>query len=134
MLQLLPCLQKCCKMYVLCIFNFPPFSATPGKPTGPLAVSDISKNSCSLKWKPPKDDGGSKVTAYLVERQEVGKPYWTTVSSHCKVGLFDLRFFNSTLSILQHTYSGVLDLVQIFTIFFVDFSSLPSAGQKWSSY
>ncbi|CAH1785276.1 unnamed protein product [Owenia fusiformis] len=58
--------------------------AKPGPPTGPLDVSDITKSTCSLAWKPPKDDGGSKILHYIVERQEVGKPYWTTVSSFCK--------------------------------------------------
>lgn len=30
----------------------------PGQPEGPLEVSDIRKDGCKLKWKPPKDDGG----------------------------------------------------------------------------
>ncbi len=60
-------------------------SATPCKPTGPLEVSDITKSSCHLKWKPPKDDGGCRVTGYVVERKEVGKPYWSTISSCCRV-------------------------------------------------
>ena len=62
------------------------FTGVPGAPVGPLNVSDITKNTCHLSWKPPREDGGSKITAYQVERQEIGKPYWTTVSSHCKVG------------------------------------------------
>ena len=60
-------------------------SAPPGKPRGPLDVSDITKNTCHLKWKPPSDDGGEKITHYQVERKEAGKPYWTTVASFCKV-------------------------------------------------
>lgn len=56
----------------------------PEKPTGPLGVSDITKSTCRLQWKPPKTDGGSKITRYVVERQEVGIPYWVTVSSRCK--------------------------------------------------
>ena len=57
----------------------------PSTPTGPLDVSDITKNSCGLSWKPPKETGGAKISGYVVERQEIGKPYWVTVSSHCKV-------------------------------------------------
>ena len=67
------------------------FTAKPGKPTGPLAVSDITKSQCRLKWKPPKDDGGSRLHHYQVERREVGKPYWTTVHSHCKVRIVCYR-------------------------------------------
>ncbi|XP_041366543.1 twitchin-like isoform X3 [Gigantopelta aegis] len=63
----------------------------PGSPTGPLNVSDITKNACRLAWKPPKEDGGGKITSYLVERQEVGKPYWITVSSHCKDTSIDVQ-------------------------------------------
>jgi len=59
-------------------------TATPGKCSG-LTVSDITKNACRLRWKPPDDDGGSRITHYVVERQEVGKPYWTTVASFAKV-------------------------------------------------
>ena len=47
-------------------------------------VSDITKSACRLKWRPPTEDGGARVTHYIVERQEVGKPYWTTVSSFAK--------------------------------------------------
>ena len=57
----------------------------PDSPQGPLKVSDITKSSCHLAWKPPVQDGGQKILGYLVERQEVGKPYWTTVASRCKV-------------------------------------------------
>ena len=59
-------------------------TATPGKCSG-LTVSDITKNACRLRWKPPEDDGGSRITHYVVERQEVGKPYWTTIASFAKV-------------------------------------------------
>jgi serine/threonine protein kinase/predicted RNA-binding protein with TRAM domain len=57
--------------------------AVPG-PCGPLNVSDVTKNACHLKWKAPEDDGGSRITHYVVERQETGKPYWTTVASFQK--------------------------------------------------
>ncbi|KAL8579176.1 hypothetical protein ACOMHN_010760 [Nucella lapillus] len=63
----------------------------PGEPTGPLNVSDITKNTCRLSWKPPKEDGGARVTGYQVERQEVGKPYWVTVASNCKDTMLDLQ-------------------------------------------
>lgn len=65
-------------------------SATPGPIVKPLTASDITKNSCHLRWRPPLDDGGSKVTHYVVERQEIGKPYWTTVASFNKVCLYKI--------------------------------------------
>ena len=71
-------MSSCSTVQVIC-------EGAPGEPTGPLTVSDITKNACRLTWKPPKVDGGSRITSYQIERQEVGKPYWVTVSSHCKV-------------------------------------------------
>lgn len=60
-------------------------TATPGKCGGPLVASDVTKNACHISWKPPVDDGGAKITHYVVERKETDKPYWTTVSSFGKV-------------------------------------------------
>lgn len=34
---------------------------SPMAPEGPLEVNDISRSSCSLSWKPPKDDGGKPI-------------------------------------------------------------------------
>ena len=30
--------------------------------SGPLEVSDVHKEGCKLKWKPPLDDGGTPIT------------------------------------------------------------------------
>lgn len=32
--------------------------SAPGKPGGPLKVSDVTKAGCKLAWKKPEDDGG----------------------------------------------------------------------------
>lgn len=42
------------------------FSDEPGKP-GNLEVTDWDKNFVDLKWIPPKEDGGSPITGYLIE-------------------------------------------------------------------
>ena len=39
----------------------------------PLRVLDLSCNSCTLAWDPPKDDGGSPILHYVVERMELTK-------------------------------------------------------------
>lgn len=48
----------------------------PGEPQGPLEYPKTTKNSVSLKWKPPKDDGGSDVIGYVIEYCEVGSTKW----------------------------------------------------------
>ncbi|KAG8238874.1 hypothetical protein J437_LFUL018785 [Ladona fulva] len=56
----------------------------PGPPIGPLDVSDISKHTCTLNWRPPQYDGGMKITHYVVERRDISLSHWITVSSFCK--------------------------------------------------
>ncbi|XP_014665457.1 PREDICTED: twitchin-like isoform X3 [Priapulus caudatus] len=58
--------------------------APPGRPTGPMNIFDVGKNNCTLSWKPPKTDGGSRVTHYVVEKRDTSRPAWTTVSASCK--------------------------------------------------
>ncbi|XP_028854804.1 immunoglobulin-like and fibronectin type III domain-containing protein 1 [Denticeps clupeoides] len=48
----------------------------PGPPEGPVDVIDSSSSVIQLKWKPPLDDGGSGVTNYIIERQQVGETMW----------------------------------------------------------
>lgn len=56
-------------------------SGLPGKPTGPLGVGEITRNSVAINWKPPRNDGGKKVTHYVVERKETTAMSWITVNS-----------------------------------------------------
>jgi len=48
-----------------------PPDAVTGVPTAPLDLSDqVSGQQVTLSWSPPADDGGSRVTGYLVEESE----------------------------------------------------------------
>ena len=44
-------------------------------------ASDIKADSLTLTWKPPKSDGGSPLTGYVVEKRDVRKTTWTKVAS-----------------------------------------------------
>lgn len=53
--------------------------SAPGKPKGPLKVSDVTKNGCKLKWDKPEDDGGKPITAYQVEKFDKRTGKWVPV-------------------------------------------------------
>uniref|UniRef100_A0A3B3TY79 Immunoglobulin-like and fibronectin type III domain-containing protein 1 n=1 Tax=Poecilia latipinna TaxID=48699 RepID=A0A3B3TY79_9TELE len=48
----------------------------PSPPLGPAEVTESSALCIEFKWRPPKDDGGSPVTNYILERQQVGRNTW----------------------------------------------------------
>lgn len=57
-------------------------SDKPEIPEGPIVVDSMKKNSVVISWKPPKDDGGSFVTNYIVEKREAKEgELWHLVSS-----------------------------------------------------
>lgn len=49
----------------------------PSAPQGPLSVSEIAKNSCTLSWSEPVDDGGEPLSNYIIEKRETAKKAWT---------------------------------------------------------
>lgn len=55
------------------------FIAAPGRPKGPLKVSDVTKKGCKLKWQKPDDDGGKPIQAYVVEKLDAGSGRWVPV-------------------------------------------------------
>ena len=50
-------------------------------PGGPLNVSDVTKKSCLLAWKPPADNGGYQITHYEVEKMDMTIGSWLPVKS-----------------------------------------------------
>lgn len=51
----------------------------PGRPEGPLEVMDIYADRCALMWDKPKEDGGSPITHYIVEKLDMEKGEWEKV-------------------------------------------------------
>ena len=39
-------------------------------------MTEITKDSASLSWDEPESDGGSPITSYLIEKQDVSKTAW----------------------------------------------------------
>ncbi|XP_037307899.2 titin-like isoform X1 [Pungitius pungitius] len=62
----------------------------PGPPAGPLEVSGLSAEKCSVSWGPPCETGGAEIIHYIVEKCETSRVAWTLVYSDmvattCKV-------------------------------------------------
>lgn len=51
----------------------------PTAPEGPLRHNDVNKSSATLSWRPPKDDGGSEITHYVVEKMDNEAMRWIPV-------------------------------------------------------
>lgn len=48
----------------------------PSAPQGPLRAADITKDSIKLSWQPPKDDGGSPLTGYILDKLDLQWGGW----------------------------------------------------------
>ncbi|RVE72020.1 hypothetical protein OJAV_G00057630 [Oryzias javanicus] len=62
----------------------------PGPPAGPLQVTGLSAEKCTLSWDPPNETGGAEITHYIVEKCETSRVSWTLVyddivATTCKI-------------------------------------------------
>ncbi|XP_038155812.1 titin-like [Cyprinodon tularosa] len=62
----------------------------PGPPAGPLEVSGLSAEKCTLSWGPPHENGGADISHYIVEKCETSRVSWTLVyddmmATTCKI-------------------------------------------------
>lgn len=84
----------------------------PGEPRGPLNISNVHKNGCTLDWKPPADDGGAPVSHYVVEKQDLATGRWVPAgeSTDCAIDLNDLQ--------PGHEYKSVAEIGQLLSVDF----------------
>lgn len=57
------------------------FIDKPGPPEGPLNVIKVDKDSVTISWKPPTDDGGSDIISYSIEKCDIKRKVWMKVAS-----------------------------------------------------
>ncbi|KAF4532834.1 hypothetical protein B566_EDAN018931 [Ephemera danica] len=43
----------------------------PGPPEGPLEYEEVTASSVTLSWKAPKDNGGSEITGFVIEKRDL---------------------------------------------------------------
>uniref|UniRef100_A0A7N8Y040 Titin n=1 Tax=Mastacembelus armatus TaxID=205130 RepID=A0A7N8Y040_9TELE len=60
----------------------------PGPSEGPLTVSNVTEEKCSLSWLPPRHDGGASISHYIIQKRETSRLAWTVVSSDCVATMF----------------------------------------------
>ena len=65
------------------LFHIQPPTDKPGPPAA-FDITDVTNESCLLTWNPPRDDGGSKITNYVVERKATDSDVWHKLSSTVK--------------------------------------------------
>jgi len=51
--------------------------APPNRPTGPVQVFKVTPTGATISWGKPKEDGGSPITGYTIEKKDVEKEYWS---------------------------------------------------------
>jgi hypothetical protein len=49
---------------------------SPGRPN----ITDWDRDRVDLEWKPPKNDGGSPISNYIIQKKEKGSPFWTNAA------------------------------------------------------
>lgn len=64
------------------------FSDPPSAPGSPYAV-ETTIESITLSWSKPRDDGGSPITGYVLEKREKGKDRWAAA---CQTTISDVTF------------------------------------------
>lgn len=56
----------------------------PGPPSAPIKFEEIGAEKITLSWLPPKDDGGSKVTNYIIWRRVANRKTWVPITNEPK--------------------------------------------------
>ena len=69
----------CYMFYYNSFYLFALLLDIPEKPSGPLKATETQRDSATLSWQPPQDDGGTDILSYILERREQGRSMWIKV-------------------------------------------------------
>lgn len=59
----------------------------PLPPEGPLRVDNVTKSGATIAWRPPKDDGGSDISHYVVEKLDTENMRWVPIGETAATSL-----------------------------------------------
>lgn len=59
----------------------------PTAPEGPLQITDVHKEGCTLKWKRPLDDGGMPVEYYQIDKMDPETGCWVPCARSTEPGM-----------------------------------------------
>ena len=63
----------------------------PGPPSAPEG-SEVTKESCTLTWKEPEENGGTPVTGYFIERCTADSTRWLRITKeHVEGTTYDTK-------------------------------------------
>lgn len=72
-------------LFFICHHFYPPirklyftFLDVPDAPLN-VIVGNVSKFGCTISWEPPKSDGGSPITSYIIELRDRTSVKWSPV-------------------------------------------------------
>lgn len=68
----------------------------PSKPMGPLEAVEVRSDHITVKWKKPKDDGGSDITGYVLEKMDVDTGRWIPAGEVGPNEPFEFKFSGLT--------------------------------------
>uniref|UniRef100_A0A8C5DVR8 Titin n=1 Tax=Gouania willdenowi TaxID=441366 RepID=A0A8C5DVR8_GOUWI len=55
----------------------------PGAPSGPVRFDEITTQSITISWDPPKHNGGCQVSNYIVQKRDTTTTTWENVNINC---------------------------------------------------
>ena len=62
---------------LLLVISFTEYSlGKPLPPQTPFTFTSVTANEITLSWKPPLNDGGSRILSYTVEKREEDRDVW----------------------------------------------------------
>jgi titin len=77
----------------------------PGKIDGTIEPTEITHDTITLAWNPPKDNGGADITNYVVERKEIEtQNFWYTVNANCNRNICTVRKLNANMDYIYRIY------------------------------